>query len=44
MKLDGKEIQTAIHQIIGEYKFDPAQILEIVKSGIKSAFRKDYLN
>lgn len=44
MKLDGKSIQTAIHQIIGEYKFDPQQILEIVKLGIKSAFRKDYLS
>ena len=44
MKLDGKTIQSAIMQIIEEYKFDPHQILDIVKTWIKSAFRKDYMD
>lgn len=43
MKLDGKTIQLAIMQLVEDYKFDPAQILDIMKSGIKSAFRKDFL-
>lgn len=44
MKLDWKTIQTAILQLIDEYKFDPHQILDIVKMWVKSAFRKDYLD
>ncbi|UFX82671.1 transcription termination factor NusA [Candidatus Absconditicoccus praedator] len=44
MKLDGKTLQESIRQIIDEYKFDPQQVLEIVKMGVKSAFRKDYLS
>jgi len=44
MKLDWKTIQTSIYQIIDEYKFNPSQVLEIVKLGIKSAFKKDYLS
>lgn len=44
MKLDGKTIQTAIYQLIEEYKFDPHQILDIVKMWVKTAFKKDYLD
>jgi len=42
MKLDGKAIQAAIMQLVEDYKFDPFQILEISKLGIKSGFKKDY--
>ncbi len=42
MKLDGKSIQAAIAQLVEDYKFDPYQILEIVKMWIRSWFRKDY--
>ncbi|MDR0282309.1 MAG: hypothetical protein LBI53_03115 [Candidatus Peribacteria bacterium] len=42
MKLDGKAIQAAIMQLVEDYKFDPYQILEISKLGIKSGFKKDY--
>lgn len=43
MKLDWKTIQESIKQLIEEYKFDPHQVLEIVKMWIKSAYKKDYL-
>jgi len=36
MKLDGKSIQAAIMALVDDYKFDPYQVLEIVKAGIKS--------
>lgn len=42
MKLDGKVIQAAILQVIEDYKFDANQIVDIVKMGIKSAFKRDY--
>lgn len=42
MKLDGKSIQAAIMALVDDYKFDPYQVLEIVKAGIKSGFKKDY--
>lgn len=42
MKLDGKSIQAAIMQLVDDYKFDPYSVLEIVKLGIKSGFKKDY--
>ncbi len=42
MRLDGKSIQAAIMQLVDDYKFDPYQVLEIVKAGIKSGFKKDY--
>ncbi|MBO4204362.1 hypothetical protein J5893_06240 [bacterium] len=42
MKLDGKAIQTAMMQLVEDYKFDPYQILEISKLGIKVGFKKDY--
>ena len=42
MKLDGKAIQAAMMQLVEDYKFDPYQILEISKLGIKSWFKKDY--
>jgi hypothetical protein len=31
MKLDGKTIQSAIMQIVEDYKFDPMQVVEVVK-------------
>ena len=31
MRLDGKMIQDAIKQLIAEYKYDPYQVLDIVK-------------
>ncbi|MBP6086445.1 hypothetical protein KA478_04690, partial [Patescibacteria group bacterium] len=43
MQLDGKTIQASIMQLIDDYKFDPYQVMEIVKLGIRSAFKKDYL-
>lgn len=42
MRLDGKSIQAAIMQLVDDYKFDPYSVLEIVKLGIKSGFKKDY--
>ncbi len=42
MQLDGKTIQAAISQLVEDYKFDPYQVIDIVKMGIRSAFRKDY--
>ncbi|HCB51018.1 TPA: transcription termination factor NusA [Patescibacteria group bacterium] len=42
MRLDGKSIQAAIMQLVDDYKFDPFQVLEIVKLGIKSGFKKDF--
>lgn len=42
MRLDGKSIQAAIMQLVEDYRFDPYKILEIVKMGIRSGFRKDY--
>jgi hypothetical protein len=42
MKLDGKAIQAAMMQLVEDYKFDPYQILEIAKQGIKSGFKKDF--
>lgn len=42
MKLDGKSIQAAIMQLVEDYKFDPYKVLEIIKLGIKSWFKKDY--
>lgn len=43
MKLDGKMIQDAIKQLIAEYKYDPYQVLDIVKMWVKTAFKKDYM-
>jgi len=42
MQLDGKVIQAAIMQLVEDYKFDPYQVIDIVKMGIRSAFRKDF--
>jgi len=36
MKLDGKTIQAAIMQLVEDYKFDPYQVIEVVKLGIRS--------
>lgn len=42
MKLDAKSIQTAIMQLVEDYKFDPYQVIEVVKLGIRSGFKKDF--
>lgn len=42
MKLDGKSIQAAMMQLVEEYKLDPYQVLEVIRNGIKSGFKKDY--
>ena len=42
MKLDGKSIQAAIMHLVDEYRLDPYQVMEIIRSGIKSGFKKDY--
>lgn len=44
MKLDGKMIQESIMQLIQDYKFDPYEVLEIVKMWLRSAYKKDYIN
>jgi len=42
MKLDGKSIQAAIMHLVDECRLDPYQVMEIIRSGIKSGFKKDY--
>lgn len=42
MKLDGKSIQAAMMQLVEEYKLDPYQVLEVIRNGIKSGFKRDY--
>jgi len=42
MKLDGKTIQAAIMQMVEDYKFEPYQVIEVVKLGIRSGFKKDF--
>ncbi len=36
MKLDGKSIQAAITQLVEDYKFDPYEVLEVIKLGIRT--------
>ncbi len=36
-------IQEAIKMLIAEYKYDPYQVLDIVKMGVRTAYRKDYM-
>ena len=43
MKLNGLMIQEAIKSLIAEYKYDPYQVLDIVKLGIRTAYKKDYM-
>ena len=43
MKLNWQQIQEAITQLIAEYKYDPYMVLDIVKMGIRTAYRKDYM-
>lgn len=43
MKLNGQQIKEAIEQLIWEYKYDPKQVLDIMKMGIKTAYKKDYM-
>lgn len=43
MRLNGQQIKEAIEQLIAEYKYDPVQVLDIMKMGIKTAYKKDYM-
>ena len=36
-------IQEAIKMLIAEYKYDPYEVLDIVKMGIRTAYKKDYM-
>ena len=42
MKLDGKSIQIAMMHLVEEYKLDPYQVLEVIRNGIKTGFKRDY--
>jgi hypothetical protein len=43
MGLNLQQLKKIIDELKEEYNFDPLQILEIIKMGIKTAYRKDYL-
>jgi hypothetical protein len=43
MKFKLDQIKQAIDELVKEYNFNPVQILDIIRMGIKTAFRKDYL-
>lgn len=43
MRLDGLKLQEAIKMLIAEYKYDPMMVLDIVKLGIRTAYKKDYM-
>ncbi len=43
MKIDAKKILQAAELVVKEYNFNPTETLEIIKMGLKTAFRKDYL-
>lgn len=43
MKLDPQKMKEAIMEMTKDYKLDPATVMEIVKLGIKTAYKKDYL-
>jgi hypothetical protein len=36
MKLDGKSVQAAMMHLVEEYRLDPYQVMEIMRTGIKS--------
>jgi len=41
MKLDANVMKDAIMQLIKDYKFNPVQVMDMVKLGIKTAVKKD---
>lgn len=43
MKLDPQRMKDAILEMTKDYKLDPATVMEIVKLGIKTAYKKDYM-
>lgn len=43
MKLDPQKMKEAIMEMTKDYKLDPATVMEIVKLGIKTAYKKDYV-
>jgi hypothetical protein len=44
MKLDPQKMKDAILEMTKDYKLDPATVMEIVKLGIKTAYKKDYVS
>lgn len=43
MRLDPEGIKSALHEMQEQYNFDPAEVLEIIKASIKTAYKKDYI-
>lgn len=43
MKLDPQKMKEAIVEMVKDMKLEPAMIMEIVKLGIKTAYKKDYM-
>lgn len=44
MKLDPKKIIIALEDIVKEYNFTPEEVYNVIKTWIKTAFRRDYMN
>ena len=44
MKLEPKKIVTALQDLVKEYNFTPEEVYNVIKTGIKTAFRRDYLS
>ncbi|HMY80594.1 MAG TPA: transcription termination factor NusA [Candidatus Absconditabacterales bacterium] len=44
MKLDPQKMKDAILEMTKDYKLDPATVMDIVKLGIKTAYKKDYVS
>jgi hypothetical protein len=44
MKVDPKKIISALEELVKEYNFTPEEVYNVVKMGIKTAVRRDYLN
>lgn len=44
MKLDPKKIIAALEDIVKEYNFTPEEVYNVIKTWIKTAFRRDYMN
>jgi N utilization substance protein A len=44
MKLEPKKIVTALQDLVKEYNFTPEEVYNVIKTWLKTAFRRDYLN
>lgn len=44
MKLEPKKIVTALQDLVKEYNFTPEEVYNVIKTWIKTAFRRDYLD